>query len=228
MTTLIEPQASGSAAENPRSTETLADLLHRLGDIPPERVRLHPFPGTATEQDVIDIDAHENRLFELVDGVLVEKAMGYWESYLAMRLGRFLGEWVEPRGLGFLTGEAGMMRVLPKQVRMPDVAFVTPARFPGGKPTPGPVPDVCPDLAVEVVSEGNTKREIERKRKEYFKGGTILVWVVDPPTRTVAVYTGPETFHVLTLADQLDGGTVLPGFILPLKTLFAGLPDDYK
>ena len=56
---------------------TVADLLNRLGGVPAERVRYYPLPGTATEQDLIDIEAHENRRFELVDGVLVEKPTGY-------------------------------------------------------------------------------------------------------------------------------------------------------
>ena len=60
----------------PLEAETLADLLKRLGNIPPHRVRARPAPGTATVQDVIEIEAKENRLFELVDGVLVEKALG--------------------------------------------------------------------------------------------------------------------------------------------------------
>ena len=59
---------------------TIADLLHRLGGIPARRVRLVPTPGTATEQDVIKIHDRTNRLCELVDGVLVEKVMGFDES----------------------------------------------------------------------------------------------------------------------------------------------------
>ena len=51
-------------------TATLADLLHSLGDIDPARIRLQPPPGTATEQHVLDIQAHEGRLCELVEYVL--------------------------------------------------------------------------------------------------------------------------------------------------------------
>ena len=62
--------------------ETVAELLKRLGDIPPSRIRLQPPPGTATEKDVIAAEAKTGRLCELVDGVLVEKAMGYYEDLL--------------------------------------------------------------------------------------------------------------------------------------------------
>jgi hypothetical protein len=61
--------------------ENLAELIHLLGDIPPERIRMHPLPGTATERDVLDaLEAPQKRLCELVDGVLVEKTMGAMES----------------------------------------------------------------------------------------------------------------------------------------------------
>src|SRR5437868_4499921 len=153
MSALTEAEVIRPSIPDPPDVRTIADLLHDLGDIPANRVRLHPFPGTATEQDVLSIEAHEGRLFELVDGVLVEKAMGYWESQVAHLLALAIGAWNDERNLGLITGEAGMMRVLPKQIRMPDVAFTTPARFPGGKPTGVPVPAVSPDLAVEVISE---------------------------------------------------------------------------
>jgi hypothetical protein len=57
--------------------QTVADLLERLGGIPARRVRLRPTPGTATEQDVIEVHDREKKLCELVDGVLVEKVMGF-------------------------------------------------------------------------------------------------------------------------------------------------------
>jgi hypothetical protein len=63
---------------------TVSDLLHQLGDIPPERVRLQPPPGTATEADVVAVHSREDRLCELVDGVLVEKTLGYYESYITV------------------------------------------------------------------------------------------------------------------------------------------------
>ncbi len=55
---------------------TLADLLEQLGNIAPARVRFRPVPGTAIEKDVLAIHDREDRLYELVDGVLAEKATG--------------------------------------------------------------------------------------------------------------------------------------------------------
>jgi hypothetical protein len=58
-------------------TLTVADLLQRFGPMRLRRIRFNPWPGTATEQDVLDIHVKEGRLFELTDGILVEKAMGF-------------------------------------------------------------------------------------------------------------------------------------------------------
>jgi Uma2 family endonuclease len=210
-------------AADPHAGETVGDLLKRLGGISPDRVRLRPAPGMATVADVVAIDAHEDRLFELIDGVLVEKVMGYWASYLATRLATYLNLWVMPRNLGVVTGADGMVRLFPTQVRLPDVAFAAWSRFPGGKPTDDPVPAIAPDLAVEVLSERNTEGEMKRKREEYFKAEVLLVWEVDGRARTVAVYTGTEQKILLQEQQTLDGGAVLPGFTLALRDLFLGM-----
>jgi Uma2 family endonuclease len=207
----------------PPTYETVADLLEQLGDIPPQRIRLRPLPGTATEQDVLAIGNRENRLCELVDGVLVEKAMGFRESLLACALIEILRAFVTPRNLGLVSGEAGTVRLFPGLVRIPDVAFVSWDRLPERRIPTAPIPDLVPDLAVEVLSESNTAAEMARKRREYFEAGVRLVWQVDPSRRTVTVYTGPEEATELDETQTLDGGAVLSGFALPLRDLFAEL-----
>jgi Uma2 family endonuclease len=205
----------------PPKTRTMADLLEHLGGIPPHRVRLHPTPGTATEQDVIAILEHERRGCELVDGVVVEKSMGLYESFLALALAHFIQSYLDDDDLGIVAGEQGMIRLLPHQVRIPDVAFYGWAQFPNREIPSEPIADVHPDLAVEVLSKSNTKKEMERKLREYFEAGTQLVWVVDPKARTVRVCTNPRKSKLITEDQTLDGGDVLPGFRLPLRKLFA-------
>ena len=200
---------------------TLADMLKRLGGISAERVRFRPAPGTATENDVVQIHNREQRLFELVDGVLVEKAMGWWESVLTIELGRVLGNFVDRRKLGVLAGPDGMLRLFPGLVRIPDLSFVSNARIAGHRAKRESVLPLAPDLAIEVLSEGNTPREIDRKIREYFQAGTRLAWVFYPVERDVTVYTSADHFTVLSEKQTLTGGRVLPGFKLPLRKLFA-------
>ena len=227
MATATSPRRRPSPPPAPsaESPETVADLLRRLGNVPARRVRLRPTPGTATEADLIR--ENENKLrtasYELVEGTLVEKPMGIEESELAMLIGHYLLTFILPRKLGIVTGEAGMMRTIAPQVRAPDVAFLSRARFPGGKRPRGAIAPVAPDLAVEVLSKSNTKAEIARKLREYFASGTRLAWIVDPKTRSVRVHTAPTASTRLDLKSGgvLDGGDVLPGFRLPLADLFA-------
>jgi hypothetical protein len=65
---------------------TVADLLKKLGNVPPERVHLGPLPGTATEQDVLEAEGRTGRLCELVDGTLVAKNVGYYGSFLTLKV----------------------------------------------------------------------------------------------------------------------------------------------
>ncbi len=205
----------------PLQDVTLADLLKRLGGISAARVRLHPSPGTATEKDVIRALDRENRPCELVDGTLVEKAMGYEESEIAAYLILRLYGFVLPQKLGLVTTESGPMRLFSGLVRMPDVAFVSWDRLPGRRVPKTPIPHLAPDLAVEVLSKSNTKAEMARKLGEYFQAGVRLVWLVDPKTRTVRVHTAVDQSVLLEGNQTLDGGEVLPGFSLSLNEIFA-------
>jgi Uma2 family endonuclease len=202
------------------NTATIGDLLYRLGKIPAERVRLHPYPGTATEDDVIKVLDDENLPCELVEGTLVEKPMGYEESEIAGLLLTFLNNFVLPRKLGIVTGADGTIRLFPGLVRIPDVAFASWGCFPDRKRPKARIPQIAPDLVVEVLSKNNTKPEMAKKLGEYFEAGVRLVWIVDPRKQTVRVYTGIAQSVLIKRDQSLDGGAVLPGFVLRLDELF--------
>jgi Uma2 family endonuclease len=202
---------------------SLAELLESLGDVPSERIRLIPPIGTATVKDVIRIREKEDRLCELMEGVLVEKTMGAEESGVASYLVWLLNSFVIPQNLGKVLGPDGTLRILVNLVYIPDVSFIAWDRFPDRRMPKVAVPSVVPNLAAEILSKGNTRKEMAIKRHNYFKAGVELVWEVDPKKRTVVVYTSMKELSVLTIDDTLDGGTVLPGFELPVKDLFAEL-----
>ena len=200
---------------------SLADLLEQLGGISPSRIRVRPPLGTATEQDVIEIHDRENRLFELVDGVLVEKAMGSYESRVALILGYFLEMFLGQNNLGFALGADSLLRISTDVVRMPDVAFFRWERVPNRRVPRQAVIEIVPNLAVEVLSASNTRREMDRKLREYFGAGVELVWYIDPPTRTARIWTSLDDSTEIDETGTLDGGTVLPGFRLTMRDLFA-------
>jgi Uma2 family endonuclease len=204
---------------------TLADFWTHLGDIPPERIRMTPLPGTATEQDVIEAESRTGRICELIDGVLVEKTMGYRESFIASQIIYLIQVFLQTRNLGIVLAPDGTLEILPQQVRIPDVSFISWDHFPDRKLPDEPIPALAPELAIEVLSKGNTEREMQRKLRDYFAAGVRLVWYIDPRTRSAKAYTAEDQFVEVPESGALSGGDVLPGFELPLKELFdkAGL-----
>ena len=168
----------------------------------------------------MSVQAEEDRLCELVDGVLVEKTVGYYESRLAFVIGYFLEAFLAQHDLGIVLGADGMLQLLRDQVRIPDVSFLSWANFPDRELPSEPIPQLVPDLAVEVLSASNTASEMQRKLQEYFAAGVRLVWYVEPESQRITVYTAPEQWRELGIDDALDGGEVLPGFQLPICDLF--------
>jgi Uma2 family endonuclease len=203
--------------------DTVADLLHRLGDISADRVRMDPPPGRATFDDLVRVnDQHLGQVCEWVENTLVEKAMGFNESWLAaIIIGRF-DAYLLIHNIGMLTAPDGVMKILPNIGRAPDVSFISWGSLPGGKPPPRAekVPAVVPDLVVEVLSASNKPREMARKRDEYFRAGVKKVWEIDPGSRSANVFTDSKTATPIPVDGDLDGDDILPGFTLSLREVF--------
>lgn len=195
--------------------DNIEELIDYLG-VPARRIRLHPPPGTATEEDVLRVQPW----CELIDGVLVERAMGWYESRLAAVLIHFLEDFLELHDLGIVLGADGLMRLEIGQIRIPDVAFYAWSQFPDRLLPLEKILSATPDFSAEILSEGNTNKEMDRKRREFFGGGAKLMWFVDPEKRSVDVYTSVDQFTTLTENDTLAGGPVLPDFALSIKAWF--------
>jgi Uma2 family endonuclease len=217
-----------TAAAPKTSHRTMQDLLDRLGNVPASRVRMQPHPGTATEKDVVSVNDHDNRTCELIDGTLVEKGMGFGESVVAAILIALLEPFVRERGLGVVSGPDGTMKFKIGLVRAPDVAFISRSQMRRKKVAHTPIPQVIPDLAIEIISKSNTRREMERKRTEYLAAGVKLVWMIDRRARRATVYTSADQATVIPESGQLNGGDVLPGFVLSLKWLFAEIDKQLE
>ncbi len=215
----IEPAASITATLIPPG-RNLADLQHLLGDIPPERIRIHPPLGCATEEDVLRIEAEEGVFCELEYGVLVEKPMGWYESLLASLIIGKLLNYLETHDLGQVLGESGSLKILPGVVKIPDVSFISWSRFPKDKLPRRPIPALIPDLAIEILSETNTRSEMDAKLRRYFESGVQLVWYIDPATRSATSYTGVDQSREIKPDGNLDGDQILPGLKISLDQLF--------
>ena len=168
--------------------ENVAELEKSLGGVEPHRIRMKPLPGTATEADLIRTNDRKGILCELVEGTLVEKIMGFTEGLLETDIIRIIGRYLDVHDIGEVGSASTTMRLSPGVVRLPDVSVILWEQMPGRRRPTAPIPSIYPDLAIEVLSEGNTRDEMFQKRRNYFFVGTRLVWEVDPRRFMIAVY----------------------------------------
>jgi Uma2 family endonuclease len=165
----------------------------------------------------------EGKRYELLKGTLIEMApTGEIHGVLTAELAFLLTAFVRQYDLGRVYGaETGFkLAENPDTVVGADAAFVSKARL---KPLKEDYFDGAPDLAVEVMSPGNTKTEMHEKVKAYFEAGARLVWFVFPKARAVYAYTDATTVTILTENDTLTGGDVLPGFAVKVSEIFSVL-----
>lgn len=169
------------------------------------------------------VPEHGDRLYEIVNGQRVEQTpMGVLEAWIATILDRSLWPHVEAHKLGRLVREVLFTLDTGRDLRRrPDLALVSYQRWPRIRLVPDAASwDVVPELVVEVVSPTDLMKDVVAKVREYFQAGVQLVWVVLPTEKQVYVYESATRIQVLTPADELDGGKVLPGLRLPVGPLF--------
>jgi Uma2 family endonuclease len=159
---------------------------------------------------------------ELVEGEVIESMPpGARHGMVASSFDTFLRQWSQQIGGGYVGVEAGYILMRgPDVVRAPDVSYVRKERIP-----PTGVPDgfwdLAPDLAVEVVSPGQSAAEVREKVRDLLAGGTQLVWVAYPRTREVIAHTPDGLARVYAASDTLAHAEVLPGFACTVAELFA-------
>lgn len=175
-----------------------------------------------TADELLRLPGDDGR-HELIRGELrTMTPAGNSHGRIAMRVASPLFQHVEERGLGVVyAAETGFILARnPDTVRAPDVAFVSRERLEEVGETERYWPG-APDLAVEVVSPGDTYAEVESKVAEWLRAGSRMVIVVDPSNLVVKVHRSPAEVETLTEADEIEGSDVVPGWRMPVRRLFA-------
>jgi Uma2 family endonuclease len=165
---------------------------------------------------------NEGKRLELVKGVIYELAPSSKKNTItAIRFASFLLPFVDEHDLGYVSGADGGFELSDDEVRQPDVAFISKDRAAGLEGTTFPA---APDLAVEVISPSESNRKVLDKVRAYLQAGTKLVWTAYPEDEVVDVShmseSGSLIIDTFGIDDTLDGGSVLPGFKLPIRKIF--------
>lgn len=162
----------------------------------------------------------EDQLYEVVDGVRVEKTVSSYAAFIASELNVVLSPFVKRNGIGTSVTESIFILDEERDLRRrPDLALVTAAKWPVGEPPP-PEGDwaLIPDLAVEVLSPGNSFEKMIGKLQEYFDYGVTEVWIVSPAQRIVRVYRSLDDVKTFRVGQELTS-EMAPGWSIPVETL---------
>ena len=164
--------------------------------------------------------------FELVNGDLVERHMGWESECLGMNLAGLLWSFCQQSRVGYVNGSNAGYQCYedvfpddPERVRKPDVSFIAASRIPPDARLKGHC-SIVPDLVVEVVSPNDLYGDVEAKVDEYLQVGVKLVWVVDPQTKAIRIHRANGTIQDVGLTDELSGEDVVPGFRCAVKDVF--------
>jgi len=165
-----------------------------------------------------ELPENADRIFELIEGEIVEKMPSFTPSNVAGRISRRVGTFAEDEhDIGYVTGADGGYVLSDEDTFNPDVAYISKEHLPEipRREVIGP-----PDFAVEVKSPTDSKREMRRKAEKYLAYGTRLVWLVFPEDQTVEVYWLADDVQTVGIDGVLDGRDVLPGFTLAVSDIF--------
>ena len=167
----------------------------------------------------IDLPENRDRIFELIDGEIVEKMPSFTPSRIAGRISHRINGYLDDHDIGYVTGADGGYVMPDGDVLIPDVGFILKSRLTEEPDREAPVP---PDLAVEVKSPTDRKRTLRRKAERYLELGTPMVWLVFPDEQIVEVYLRDEDVKTIGIDGTLDGGEILPSFSLAVSEIFQG------
>jgi Uma2 family endonuclease len=180
-------------------------------------------PIVMSAHELLTYDSHGRRT-ELVKGTLiVREPVGGAHAGVLFELSVAFGVYLRttnPVAGRVLVGDPGFWLAHdPDTVRAPDLAFLSTERLEGGKIGEGFLQGV-PDLAVEIRSPHDRAGALLQKVGEWLEAGTPLVWVIDPRRKSAQIFHADGTVVLVGPNDALDGTPVLPGFVLPLASLW--------
>ncbi|MBI2568105.1 MAG: Uma2 family endonuclease [Candidatus Schekmanbacteria bacterium] len=171
--------------------------------------------------DELERIAHRFGRSELIDGRIVQMSpTGAKHGAIELQVGMILRQYVRKHRLGYVGGGEVGCKLASDRVCAPDVLFVRRERVPPDGPPDGFWP-FAPDLAVEVVSPHETGTRVRDKANDWIAAGSQAVWTVDPDSQTVTVYARGVAPRVLGIAETLEGGSALPGFVCLVDEIFS-------
>lgn len=139
-------------------------------------------------------------------------------SYIILQL----GIWSEQDGRGVFFDSNGGFTLPDGSVRSPDAAWITLDRWNNlSESDQIRFAPIAPDFIIELVSENDTRSEVDAKMEMWMANGVQVAWLIDPYMREAAVYRASAAPEVLQQPSVLEGDGPVAGFRLTMERLWA-------
>jgi Uma2 family endonuclease len=185
-------------------------------------MEVSPAPKMWTEEALLALPEAPVK-YEVVHGELVMTPIRLPHEMVIPALVEYLRRYVRTERLGFVAGSDLGCWMKNGNLRCPDLSFIARERVKALVRKPAGFLYGAPDLAVEVLSPSDTLRTVRAKCQEYFESGCRLCWIVDEVSRTVLILRPDGSETLLHDNETLEGEDVVPGFSLPIASLFEDL-----
>jgi Uma2 family endonuclease len=177
-------------------------------------------PRLLTAEDLWRLPDNGKRLVLVRGEVIKTMPPGGQHGMIALELGTRLRLWARSGPGGCVGVESGFILArAPDTVRGPDVFSVRAERIP-----PSGIPEfyweIAPDVAVEIVSPGESAADVREKVRDYLAAGTALVWVIYPCTQEIIVHTPDGLARTYSRHEVLAHFDILPEFSCAIAELF--------
>ena len=175
-----------------------------------------------TEDEFLERHGSESRV-DLVDGIVVRYPMpfqphGYVGGNLAFEVMSFVRQ--NKRGRVYINDTLIRIRRNPDRMRGADLIFLSYEKLSKDDDVPAGPMTIVPELVGEVKSPSDTWPEITVKVDDYLALGVGVVLVVDPPEKTIIACRKNQPQESFGEVDTLTIPDVLPGFSVPVASLF--------
>jgi Uma2 family endonuclease len=161
----------------------------------------------------------DGQKYELVDGEVVVSPASFYHAEIVVKIAHIIATYLDDHPIGKVYGD-NVGLILPNgNLRSPDVSFVRSEKLPGGK-SPVTFGEIVPDLAVEVLSPGDSPRRVMQKIGEFLECRVPLVWVVEPVTQIVTEYRSLSQIRQYMAQETISAEAILPGFTCLVSRFF--------
>jgi Uma2 family endonuclease len=123
--------------------------------------------------------------YELIDGVAVAKmSPKYFHSRSTGKLYAILNDWAVNSGR---VGIEWAIDLTDDFTPVPDLLYVSFDRLPATWAENAACP-VAPELAIEIISPGQTFGQMIQKASIYLNNNVLRVWIIDPSAQSLTVF----------------------------------------